>query len=516
MKGTLFTLLVGISIIATIFLSCNKEYSCEGCNNENLPPIAVAGPDQFVTLPTNSVMLDGSLSDDPDGIITKWKWTKISGPASFSILQPDSSKTVINTLVEGVYQVELKVTDDKGTSAKDTVQITVNAFININHPPVACAGPDQTIILPVNSVMLDGSCSTDPNNNITSYTWKKISGPSSFSIINATSAVTQVANLVQGTFLFELKVTDAGGLFSMDTVQVTVNTQNNSLVDIYVSGQGQNERAAYWKNGQEVLLSSSSESIARSIFVVDNNVYAAGEEGDLFMYGNNRAKYWKNGQEVYLTGSTGAGATSITVANGDVYVAGWELGPNSVAKYWKNGVAVSLSNGSTEAWATSIAVVGNDVYVSGADGGDAKYWKNGQAVSLTNGSTNAYASCIRVLDGNVFISGTENGIAKYWKNGQPVSLPNGSIATSIAVVGNDVYVAGWGGNRAIYWKNGQIFYLTSGTNEAYAHSIFVFGGEVYVAGNEREQNTMYAQYWKNGQPVTLGRYVAASIFVVLQ
>ena len=43
-----------------------------------------------------------------------------------------------------------------------------------NRPPVANAGPDQTIILPVNSVTLDGSASTDPDGTITSYKWAKI------------------------------------------------------------------------------------------------------------------------------------------------------------------------------------------------------------------------------------------------------------------------------------------------------------------------------------------------------
>ncbi len=43
----------------------------------------------------------------------------------------------------------------------------------LNHPPVANAGPNQTIILPVNSVILDGTSSTDLNNNIASYAWTK-------------------------------------------------------------------------------------------------------------------------------------------------------------------------------------------------------------------------------------------------------------------------------------------------------------------------------------------------------
>ncbi len=92
-----------------------------------------------------------------------------------------------------------------------------------NHPPVANAGPDQTINLPVNSVTLDGNSSTDPDNNIIKYEWTKVSGPSSSSIVNANGVQTQVTGLVQGVYLFELKVTDAAGLFSKDTVQIIVN-----------------------------------------------------------------------------------------------------------------------------------------------------------------------------------------------------------------------------------------------------------------------------------------------------
>jgi len=70
---------------AAIFFSCKKEYSCEGCINGNKPPIAKAGPDQVTTLPTDSVLLNGSASGDPDGKISEWLWTKNSGPASFAI-----------------------------------------------------------------------------------------------------------------------------------------------------------------------------------------------------------------------------------------------------------------------------------------------------------------------------------------------------------------------------------------------------------------------------------------------
>src|SRR5688572_29352034 len=91
-----------------------------------------------------------------------------------------------------------------------------------NRPPVANAGADQVITLPSNSVNLNGSASTDPDNNITSYQWTKISGPSSFTIANPNSVQTQVTNMVAGVYHFDLKVTDKFGLYDNDVVQVTV------------------------------------------------------------------------------------------------------------------------------------------------------------------------------------------------------------------------------------------------------------------------------------------------------
>ncbi len=79
-----FTITVLLTSIVTLVLtnSCKKERSCEGCNQNNKPPIAAAGPDTVITLPLDSVLLDGSKSSDPDGKISAWLWRKIAGPAS--------------------------------------------------------------------------------------------------------------------------------------------------------------------------------------------------------------------------------------------------------------------------------------------------------------------------------------------------------------------------------------------------------------------------------------------------
>ena len=96
-----------------------------------------------------------------------------------------------------------------------------------NRAPLADAGIDQEIILPRSIAKLDGTSSIDLDNNIANYTWTKISGPVSYNIVNANAIRTQVTNLAEGTFLFELTVTDAGGLFDRDSVRIEVKPQPN-------------------------------------------------------------------------------------------------------------------------------------------------------------------------------------------------------------------------------------------------------------------------------------------------
>ena len=207
--------------ITAILLSCKKEILCETCNENNRPPIANAGRDTVIILPQNSVMLDGSNSYDPDGNITEYGWTRISGAAIISVSGSQTAKPVITNLTPGNYVFELKVTDNKGLAAKDTVLIIVEVVLT-NHPPVADAGNDVVITLPANTVSLNGNNSSDIDNNIASYTWSKITGPITFNIANPGSSQTQVTALSEGIYQFELKVIDGGGLFAYDTVQITV------------------------------------------------------------------------------------------------------------------------------------------------------------------------------------------------------------------------------------------------------------------------------------------------------
>jgi len=93
---------------------------------DNYPPTADAEPEsQSITLPTNSANLTGSGSD-PDGSITGYAWSKVSGPATYTINSPTSQNTTVSNLVEGTYVFRLTVTDNDGATGTDDVTVIVN------------------------------------------------------------------------------------------------------------------------------------------------------------------------------------------------------------------------------------------------------------------------------------------------------------------------------------------------------------------------------------------------------
>jgi hypothetical protein len=183
----------------------------------NQPPSANAGADQAITLPTNSVTLNGSGSD-ADGFITSYNWTKLSGPVQGTINGPASASTSVTGLVQGFYVFRLTVTDNNGATAIDDMAVTVNAAAN--QTPLANAGVDQTITLPANSVTLSGSGS-DADGTIVSYSWIKVSG-TAVSFTAPSSASTTVNGLTQGSYIFRLTVTDNQGATASDDISITV------------------------------------------------------------------------------------------------------------------------------------------------------------------------------------------------------------------------------------------------------------------------------------------------------
>lgn len=147
-------------------------------------------------------------------------------------LQTDASGQAMDSL--RVYPSD---PDSFQVSVTDGERVT-SIFVHrvLISPPVANAGADQTVECTGDSssqVTLDGSASTDPNGDITTYEWFEHYGTPEQVLLDAGATVEVV--LSAGSHVITLLVTDATGATSTDEVVVTIADTQPPSVQFSVS-----------------------------------------------------------------------------------------------------------------------------------------------------------------------------------------------------------------------------------------------------------------------------------------
>ncbi|XP_010958214.2 dyslexia-associated protein KIAA0319-like protein homolog isoform X1 [Camelus bactrianus] len=199
----------------------------------NKPPQADAGPDKELTLPVDSTTLDGSKSSDDQKIIS-YLWEKTQGPDGVQLENANSSVATVAGLQVGTYVFTLTVKDERNLQSQSSVNVIVKE--EINKPPLAKITGNVVITLPTDTAELDGSKSSD-DKGIVSYLWTRDEGsPAAGEVLNHSDhhPVLFLSNLIEGTYTFHLKVTDAKGESDTDrtTVEVKPDPRKNNLVEI--------------------------------------------------------------------------------------------------------------------------------------------------------------------------------------------------------------------------------------------------------------------------------------------
>lgn len=171
----------------------------------NHPPIADAnGP--YTGIEDAEVTFDGSESYDPDGDPLTYHWDFGDGSTGTGV-SPKHAYTA-----GGTYTVTLIVNDDKVDSDPATTTATIS---EVNDPPVANAGPDQTVLVNT-TVLFNGAGSYDPDGTIASYEWNFGDGDTG-------TGETPTHNYTAvGTYTVNLTVTDNDGATAWDTCIITV------------------------------------------------------------------------------------------------------------------------------------------------------------------------------------------------------------------------------------------------------------------------------------------------------
>jgi PKD repeat protein len=233
-------------------------------SSTNQAPVVNAGPDQSITLPTNSVTLNGSVTDDgkpnPPAKVTA-TWSKQSGPGTVTFGNLNSATTTASFSAAGTYVLRLTGSDSL-LSAFDDVAITVNSTASTNKPPVVSAGSDQTIT--ALSTTLNGSVTDDglPTGSTLTQSWSMISGPGTVTFGPPSAAVTTANFSTAGTYVLRLSASDSALSASDDVTVMIVTGGSTTVVETRVAAK--TDDAEEKDSGGSMDLTSSNVGLGTS------------------------------------------------------------------------------------------------------------------------------------------------------------------------------------------------------------------------------------------------------------
>jgi len=220
--------------IASSLLACGSGGSDEVTKPVGKALTVMAGDDQSITLPVNSISLAAKVNDEGDNVAL---WTLKSGTGNVIFTDDSALNTSAEFSVSGVYTLTFTV-NDGDFIASDDVVITVNANTDVvddnvvdentpNPTLVVRAGDDQSITLPNNSVNLVGAIEGGGDNTAL---WTLKSGEGSVVFFDATALSTRVEFSVSGSYILSLSVDDGTTVVSDDVVIIVQETTNQAPV----------------------------------------------------------------------------------------------------------------------------------------------------------------------------------------------------------------------------------------------------------------------------------------------
>lgn len=193
-----------------------------GMTNGNPVAVITASP---LEVPQNDgnqtiVTLDGSASSDPDNDPLTFAWNVPNGTFENGTLAT-STIPMVSFPGTAPYAVTLTVSDGRGGSGQASVTIGLAGPVNLAPTAVIAANPtsvpagdgNQTV------VTLDGSGSSDPENDPLTFAWTVFSG----TFVNATTATSEIAQVTfpgTGDYAVTLTVDDGNG--NQATAQFTI------------------------------------------------------------------------------------------------------------------------------------------------------------------------------------------------------------------------------------------------------------------------------------------------------
>jgi PKD repeat protein len=176
------------------------DHTIEGLTADNDSPTILTDPTNFMATVTAGT-----------NVLYSWDFGDGNG---------DSGQFPSHTYgADGVYTAVVTA-----TNSVNAITATTTVTVVLNMPPVADAGPDQTVFVE-EVAQLDGSGSSDPEGQPLTYDWQQIGGPAVTLSDSGAEMPTFTAPSTPAVLTFTLTVTDPYNASDTDQVVVTLLTR---------------------------------------------------------------------------------------------------------------------------------------------------------------------------------------------------------------------------------------------------------------------------------------------------
>ncbi len=362
----------------------------------NVAPTANAGADKTITLPTNTITLNGS-GTDSDGTIAAYLWAKVSGP-TYTQSGETTANLTLSGLVLGVYEFQLTVTDNQGGTGIDNVTVTVLA------DPIPKA-PSNLSATAVSASQINLSW-TDGSNNETEFNVERSTDALNFatihsSLANETSYIDTYQLIPATTYYYRISAVNTSGSSAYSSVASAITFK---LTPTWINKLNVTEDAAgtLTKSNSAVLAGASSQE-----------VLAANADG------------WVETEVDQLAKSRTIGLSDVDVDKTKSTIDyGIELGANNNVYTWESGVR---SNNTVDGSTLNCSI--GEVYRIERQNNAILFKRNG----VTFRTAVASSTSSLVVDVNME---TING--RLYNNkisfGSSGSAPGGRVASSHAII----------------------------------------------------------------------------------
>jgi hypothetical protein len=497
------------------------------CSTGNIAPRANAGRDPSAA-PGGAITLDGTASRDPNNTSVTYSWRIVTQPSgSNPILSNATTATpTFRADVPGVYTVALTVSDGSLTSVADQVSITVATG---NLPPVANAGPDQTVTAG-QLVTLNGTRSTDPNGDPLTYSWCLRGRPqgSTATLNGANTAQPTFTPDVAGSYVFCLTVNDGKSGSASDSVVVEVRLPSSVGGALQAYVKASNTTGAQFRSfgrsvaldGDTLVVGADEASCATGVNGDQTNSSCPGA-GAVYVF-TRAGTTWS--QQAYLKASNAranGGFGWIVSLSGDTLVVGAPAEascargvngnqadascPGSGAVYvftrtgslWSQQAYLKASNintnGNSELFGEAVAVNGNTIAVGApregiCEFGDIQCTPTG-AVYIFTRSDNVWSEEAHFRSSNIVINDAFGSALALDGDALAVSSPN-EAGCATGINGDQFNNHSCRGAGAVYvftrtaggWTQ-QAYVKASNTNSGPPGDTDMFGGSLALMGN---------------------------------